>query len=243
MTSETLQRVLVVDDEPDMASGIQRILKLQGYEVHTANSGEEAVLEARDWQPDGILMDLKMPGIDGVEAYRQIRPLCPNAFVIFMTAYSSLVDDARGEGAAEVLTKPLDPEQTCELISQSLVTRPVLVVDDDADFCKSLARALKANGCLVQTALSAEEALDIYAKQPRSVVMLDMRLGETNGFDLLRSLKEQNAKAIVIQMSGYSDMGSQMSKGMELSATACFHKPLDIESVITTVKQAMRKPK
>lgn len=124
MAADTAQRMLVVDDEPDMARGLRRILKIHGYDVHTANSGEEAVAEAREWPPDGILMDIKMPGIDGVEAFRRIRAICPHAFVIFMTAFSSLADTAREEGAVDVLTKPVDPAQTCELIATTFVTRP-----------------------------------------------------------------------------------------------------------------------
>ena len=235
--------MLVVDDDPDMTRGIRRILKLKGYEVHIAGSGEEAIEQAREWQPDGILMDIKMPGIDGVEAYRHIRTDCPNAFVIFMTAFSSLVDDAREEGAVEVLTKPLDPAATCGLIAKALVSRPVLIVDDDVDFCESLSRILRTKGCDVQTATSAEEAMVMFDKQPRSVVLLDMRLGDTNGLELLRMLKERNPTALVIQMSGYSEMEGLMREGMELSATACFNKPLDIDSVLVTIDDAMRHPK
>lgn len=240
MTIDANRRMLVVDDEPDMARGLRRILKIKGYDVQIAECGEEAIEQAREWQPDGILMDLKMPGIDGVEAYRQIRTVCPNAFVIFMTAFSSMVGAAYEEGAVDVLTKPLDPERTCELIAKALVTFPVLIVDDDVDFCESLSRIFKAKGSSVQIATSADRALAIFEKRPRSVVLLDMRLGDTNGLELLRALKERNPTALVIQMSGYSEMADCMQQGLELSATACFCKPLDIEAIMTTVADACR---
>ena len=114
------QRILVVDDEHDMAQGLRRLLAMRGYQVDIAHSGEEAVNSARRSRPDGILMDLQMPGIDGVEAFRRIRTHCPNTFVIFMTAFSNMADQARDEGPVEVLTKPLDPEATCNLISKAL---------------------------------------------------------------------------------------------------------------------------
>ncbi|MFT5523283.1 MAG: two-component system response regulator HydG [Pirellulaceae bacterium] len=239
----TTSRILVVDDEPDMARGLRRILRINGYDVQIAHSGEEAIDRSREWPPDGILMDIKMPGIDGVEAYRQIRVMCPNAFVVFMTAFSSLVDEAREEGAVDVLTKPLDPAETCELLANALSTRPVLIVDDDTDFCESLSRILKAKGCTVETADSPAQALAAFKKQPRSVVLLDMRLGDTNGLELLQMFKQTNRTALILQMSGYSEMSESMRQGMELSATACFNKPLDIDSVLDTIARSMRHPK
>jgi CheY-like chemotaxis protein len=123
MTTFAANRVLVVDDEPDMVRGIRRLLRLKGLEVETALSGEEAVEKARNWQPHGILIDLKMGDMDGLEAYRKIRPLCPSAFVIFMTAFSSLAKDAVDEGAVQVLTKPFNPAKTCDLIVDSLISK------------------------------------------------------------------------------------------------------------------------
>lgn len=243
MTEAAAPRMLIVDDEPDMAQGLRRIFRLQGYEVQIARSGEEAVAQVRDWEPNGILMDLKMPGMDGVEAYRKIRTICPNAFVIFMTAFSSMVQQAREEGAVDVLTKPLDPGATCELIAKALVSRPVLIVDDDTDFSESLKRILVSKGFHVQTAQAADIALALFEKQPRSVVLLDMRLEGTTGLELLLTLKERNEKALVIQMSGFAEMEDLMEQSMALSATACFHKPLDVDRVLATIEQAMQHPK
>jgi two-component system NtrC family response regulator/two-component system nitrogen regulation response regulator GlnG len=121
MTATATHRVLVVDDEPDMARGLRRILRAKGYEVDVAYSGEQAVERVRQCAPEGILMDLKMSGIDGLEAYRRIRSICPTVFVIFMTAHSSMVEEARTEGAVDVLTKPLDPEATCDLIAWAML--------------------------------------------------------------------------------------------------------------------------
>lgn len=242
MTTETRKRILVVDDEPDMARGLQRILKTKGYEVRIANCGEVAVDQAREWQPHGMLMDLKMPGMNGVEAYRQIRTTSPNAFVVFMTAFSSMVDEAREEGAVDVLAKPLDPAKTCELIASALISRPVLIVDDDTDFRDSMSRILEEKGCAVQSAGSAAQALAMFEKQPRSVVLLDMRLGETQGLDLLRMFKERNATALVFQMSGYPESEDLMKQGLKLSSCGYFTKPLNIDAVLDAVETAMRSP-
>ena len=111
--------LLVVDDEPDMLSSLQRILKVRGFSVEIANSGEEAVAWARDHEPDGILIDIKMPGMNGVEAVREIRSLRPDVFVVFMTGYSEFVKEAEDEGSVAVLSKPVDPGQVCELFEEA----------------------------------------------------------------------------------------------------------------------------
>ncbi|MEN9020477.1 MAG: response regulator [Verrucomicrobiales bacterium] len=123
MTTTQGLNLLVVDDEPDMVSSLQRILKARGFAVEIANSGEEAVTWARDHEPDGILIDIKMPGMNGVETVRKIRAHRPDVFVVFMTGCSELVQEAEAEAEAEgsvaVLSKPVDPGQVCALFEEA----------------------------------------------------------------------------------------------------------------------------
>ena len=65
--------VLLVDDEPDLLKSLGRALKVHGWEIDFANNGEEAVEKARDSNPDAIVMDICMPGINGLEACRKLR--------------------------------------------------------------------------------------------------------------------------------------------------------------------------
>jgi len=109
-------QLLVVDDEADMRNGLSRNLKTRGYRVSMASTGEEAVRQAGEVSPDGVLMDIRMPGINGVEAFRRIRDKCPGSFVIFMTAHSDLSDEAAILGAGEVLIKPFDFARLCRHI-------------------------------------------------------------------------------------------------------------------------------
>ncbi|MCP3963864.1 MAG: response regulator [bacterium] len=109
-----------------MAATLSDVLGASGYGVETAYSGSEAVERVKKAQPDGILMDIRMPGMNGVETFRATKKLSPESFVIFMTAFSesSLVDDARREGAVEVVPKPIDWESLLLLIEQSAGSGP-----------------------------------------------------------------------------------------------------------------------
>ena len=107
--SESLS-VLVVDDNPSMASILADILDVKGFEVHAANSGVEALEILRDHPVDILLTDVKMPDMNGVELYRETRKPYPNLITLLMTAYAAdaIIQQGLAEGIRTVLTKPVD---------------------------------------------------------------------------------------------------------------------------------------
>lgn len=240
MTESQALSLLVVDDEPDMRSSMTRILKLRGYRVSTASSGEEAIDCVRGSEPDGVLMDIVMPGIDGVEAFRRIRAFAPNVYVIFMTAFTKAMEDARDEAPVEVLSKPVEFEQLCTLIESAAVTRPIMIVDDDPDFCQSLRRVLATKGLEVHVAHHADEAAQLFERRPRAIVLLDMKLNGKNGLEVLNELRQRNAKAIVFAMSGIPEMHPLMQQAKEMSVYETFTKPLDLDNLFSTIDRAGR---
>lgn len=234
-------RLLVVDDDEGMVATLKDILGVAGYQVDIAYSGNEAVEYVRQQVPDCILMDVRMPGLSGVEAYREIKRLAPESFVIFMTAYaaSSLVDDARREGAVEIVPKPLDLEKVLNLIEETAQKTSVMVVDDDSPFCFSLADALEAQGFKVHAAQSVDDAIRLFEKEPRRVVILDMHLEDRGGLDVLLTLKKINPRAIVILMTGFPDLQDAMDQGVAMSAAACLTKPFEVGDLIREVRHAV----
>ncbi len=106
-------KVLVVDDDRRMVKTICDILKAKGYAAVSAYTGEEAVETARSETPDCVLMDIKMPGIGGVEALKMILASVPDLPVVLMSAYvtEEQAEEAKSRGAWSVLTKPIDIEK------------------------------------------------------------------------------------------------------------------------------------
>lgn len=103
------RRVLVVDDDRQMVYTIRAILDRRGWESSGAYSGEEAVALAEREAPFAVLMDVRMPGISGVEACQAIQAARPKTPVILMTAYAApdQLAGARQSGALTVMPKPL----------------------------------------------------------------------------------------------------------------------------------------
>jgi CheY-like chemotaxis protein len=105
-------RALVVDDEPSLVRAIAGYLQHEGYTVDTAADGEAALATARTVPPDVVVLDLMLPGIDGIEVCRRLRTFS-DAYVIMLTARTEEVDKLIGlsVGADDYLTKPFSPRE------------------------------------------------------------------------------------------------------------------------------------
>ena len=123
MTS-TPFRALVVDDEPSLTRVVAGYLEHEGFVVTTAPDGEQALAAARADPPDVVVLDLMLPGIDGIEVCRQLRTFS-DAYVIMLTARSEEVDTLIGlsVGADDYMTKPFSPRELTARI-RGLLRRP-----------------------------------------------------------------------------------------------------------------------
>lgn len=102
-------RVLIVEDEPDLLTGIARALRDEGYAVDTAVDGEDGLFKAETWAYDAVLLDIMLPGMDGWEILRRLRRTRKTP-VLMLTARDGIRDRVRGldGGADDYLTKPFD---------------------------------------------------------------------------------------------------------------------------------------
>ena len=102
--------LLIVDDDRFIVRTLTDVLRLKGYQAEGVYSGEEAIAAVKHCPYDIVLMDIRMPGLTGVEAFRAIRCRSPQTRVIFITAYmdSELAVKSEQEGVVRVLSKPVD---------------------------------------------------------------------------------------------------------------------------------------
>jgi len=117
---ENKASVLIIDDDIGMTETLYDIMTDLGYRVEVAKDGFKAMEKVRAQTFDVILMDIKMPGINGVETIKQIKGIRPEATVMMMTAYSveDLVAEALNEGAYGIMYKPVDVNQLVEFIER-----------------------------------------------------------------------------------------------------------------------------
>ncbi|MCE5272440.1 sigma-54 dependent transcriptional regulator [bacterium] len=115
-------KILVVDDEKNIRAILTRLLEDEGYAVLTAASAEEAIVLAESSGPDLVLMDQRMPGLDGIEGLVRIKARNPDITVIILTAHAEigLAVEAIKKGAYDYLTKPFDNEELLIVIRRAL---------------------------------------------------------------------------------------------------------------------------
>lgn len=120
--AELAGRILVVDDEENARSALGEILEDAGYLVTTAKNGRTALIQLEQFDPDVVLTDLKMPGIDGLAVIEQGQSAAPHAAFIVMTAYGTIETAIRAIklGAETYLTKPLEPDTVLAIVERAL---------------------------------------------------------------------------------------------------------------------------
>jgi two-component system alkaline phosphatase synthesis response regulator PhoP len=122
--SATNQKILIVDDEPDILELVEYNLKKEGYTVFTASNGQEGITLAKKVHPDLIVLDIMMPKMDGIEACRLMRaiPEFKNTFMVFLTARSEEYSEIAGfnVGADDYIAKPIKPRALVSRINAIL---------------------------------------------------------------------------------------------------------------------------
>lgn len=122
--SATNQKILIVDDEPDILELVEYNLKKEGYQVFTASNGQEGITLAKKVHPDLIVLDIMMPKMDGIEACRLMRaiPEFKNTFMVFLTARSEEYSEIAGfnVGADDYIAKPIKPRALVSRINAIL---------------------------------------------------------------------------------------------------------------------------
>jgi len=115
-------RILVVEDNADLAAGIEYNLKLEGYDVRVADNGRTAVDVAKQWEPDLFLLDLMLPGMDGYQVLQSIRSNGQRAPVIILSAKGEEADKVRGFrlDADQYVTKPFGILELLERVAALL---------------------------------------------------------------------------------------------------------------------------
>ena len=116
------RRILVVDDEQGIRAALGQLLEYEGYDVRSVSSATDGIAEYQKWKPDLVFMDVKMGGMDGLEALRRLREIDPAATVVMISGHATIrtAVEATQLGAYEILEKPLDTDRILVMLRNAL---------------------------------------------------------------------------------------------------------------------------
>lgn len=233
--------ILLTDDNKEFSENLSDILELKGYKVLIASDGFHALDIVRESPVDLILMDIKMPVMNGVETFKKIKKISQDTPVIMLTAYAleELIQESLKEGAFACLKKPLDFDQLFATIEHAIPNGSmILVVDDDESLCQNLLDVLGQRGYRVSYATDSSVAIEKVRKNVYDILLLDMKLPPLNGFETYLTIRRICPGIVVVIITGFAhEMDEMISMVKKHGAYALLEKPINIDKLISLLDQ------
>jgi two-component system, OmpR family, response regulator MprA len=181
--------VLVVDDEPSVRQALQRALSFEGYDVLVAEDGRTALDTLLTRQPDAILLDVAMPGIDGLEVCRRLRAAGDRTPILMLTARHATADRVAGldAGADDYLVKPFALEELLARL-RALLRRATVPADDEALKVADLSldpatRVVRRGDRLIELTRTEFNLLELLMRNSGQVLTRELIFDRVWGYD------------------------------------------------------------
>jgi two-component system, OmpR family, response regulator MprA len=179
-------RVLLVDDDQKIISLLKRGLAYEGFEVYTASDGEAGLTAAKKYQPHLVLLDITMPGVDGLEVCRRLH-LLDDIAIIMLTARDDVSDkvNALGLGADDYVPKPFSFDELVARMRAVLRRLPgsqELLTYDDLELNQAT-REVHRSGGTIELTTREYDLLLLLMRHPRQVLTRDQFLEQVWGYD------------------------------------------------------------
>ena len=240
MNNNRKAKVLIVDDEKIVRDFLARVLSMQGIEIKTAEDGFKAIEAVKQEKFDLAFIDIRMPGMNGLETFRELKKIDPDLKYAMMTGYSvdELLESARGEGVNNFFKKPFDINSINMFLKSYAQDLPrekplnILVIDDDKNILAFFKTLLKNEMYTVTMVDSVGQAREKIRKENFDLVFLDVVLNDNNGIDFYLEVKKVKPDLDIILMTGYPEK----TLGLErLDIQKCLYKPFDINKIFSEI--------
>ncbi|MCK5634594.1 MAG: response regulator [Anaerolineales bacterium] len=192
--------VLVVDDDRRIANTLVDIIRVNGYDARAAYSAEETLVEIELTEYDCLLVDIKMPGVNGIELMKTISSTHPNLPVILMTAFSSVkvVKAGMQAGAIAALTKPLEMNSLLAFFASLRNEHFIIVFDQQPDVLNTLYKLLLKRGMDVVVSASAEDLSPALMGREKAIALLNLDLHTPGAHETLEIVRTGNSSCPLV---------------------------------------------
>ena len=234
--------ILIIDDNRDMADGLGMLLEDEGYQVTLAYNGCDGIKAFSAGHFDLVLIDFKMPDMNGVAVLQELRKKDSMVRAIVVTGYhlEQLLAAVLDNGDVEILRKPFELECVSGILDRIGKENILLIVDDDPDFSGCLSAYLTGNGFKTWHAHNSQEAVDGVLSSPAEVLVLDLRMPIIYGLEVYLGLKQQGHTMKTIIITGCADEEPDAVDILQsISVTGCLFKPFKPESMLRAISRMM----
>ena len=235
----TALRILIADDERDLALGVADLLEAEGHHPTLAHRGETTLDLAREQTFDMIFLDVKLPGMTGIEILGDLRLAQPDARIVLMTGYriDNLLAEAAGGGGQVVLRGALAGPQMAALLREVGPRGIVLVVEKEEKLGARLEGCLSEQGVVAHRAGTEDDALEHAAAAGLDVLILDLGVPIARALETYLAIqKPARDLAAIIIASGLRNGKSFVNPLRSVSVTGCLFKPFDPEDLLWVVR-------
>ncbi|WP_129674150.1 response regulator transcription factor [Candidatus Chloroploca sp. Khr17] len=184
----TTQHILIVEDEQEIANYLRRGLVLEGFQVTVANDGPGGLVVARETPPDLVILDLMLPGLDGLEVAKRLRA-ASEVPIIILTARDAVADRVRGleYGADDYLVKPFAFEELLARIRVQLRRRQTAQQHEQLRFSNltldTASRELRVGERRVELTTKEYDLLELFLRHPNQVLTREVIFDRVWGYD------------------------------------------------------------
>jgi DNA-binding response OmpR family regulator len=251
-------KLLVIDDDRMNCDLLQAVLARHGYDVRTATSGSEGLKLFRQHPPRVTILDLRMPGMDGLTVLKEIRAVDPHAPVIILGGGATEVQENQAralrvtdflrkglsldvlvEGVNRVVQQPIRTTEPVDGISAGSpaadIGETVLVIEGEQLVRDLLVRFLGLRGYRALGAKDGPDALAIVDQATPDLVLLDLVLPGMSGVEVLRRLREKSFAGAIIITTGSSD-DELLNEAWSLHPQEVVRKPIDLERLLAVIQ-------
>lgn len=236
--------ILIIDDNQDLADGYGIILEDKGFHVDIAYNGLDGIDSYQARQQDAILLDIKLPDINGIEVLRRLHQFNPTVKVLIMTGFAieQILDQVCDHTNVEVLRRPFMIEQVFETFTENDQESLILIAEDDPFFAGTLSTYFSEYGMKPLLANNYKRALQDKFDEPVEVLLLDLHMPLMWALEVYLNLRQQNKIVKTIIVTG--NVGNEEHKGDPLNSpavTGCLFKPFTPEQLVQALNKTLQQ--